>query len=366
MQKTPNFGKEEQHAPSALPKSQYYGDKPAETPAALIKGVLPQTGVAAFIGQSGTGKTFQALHLGTCLIPDCDKGFYIDRYRIKRKGGVLYFALEGKTAFPSRVDAAFKDVMSKQMKLGERGRLPFAWNFYQPYLLERGPDLMIKIAEDEAITMRHEFGVDLVAIFIDTLGLAAMFENEDRSAQVIKVISDLQKLSEAIGCLVMPVDHMGKDAEQGARGSSSKRDLPETVLACLGDRTESGVLTNLRMTFHKIRDGEAGRIIPYRLHQVDMGIDEDNDQNTTCVIRWEPERPAPPPRRRADRVQPKTAGVLARAISEVGLPADAAALRAVFTKHHGGSKHTAGAAWRRAIAASGLVLGKDGRLNYVL
>jgi hypothetical protein len=82
-----------------LPPSQWFGEKPTTPP--------PQNGVASIGGQSGTGKTFHALHLATRLIPDCQHNFYIDKYRIKRKGGVIYFALEGKSAFPLRSTVAF-------------------------------------------------------------------------------------------------------------------------------------------------------------------------------------------------------------------------------------------------------------------
>jgi len=346
----------------ALPQSQFFGEKPAELPAALIKGVLPQTGVAAIIGQSGTGKTFQALHLATCLIPDCKQDFYIDRYRIKRKGGVLYFVLEGRNAFPIRATAAFENVMDKQMKLGDRPTLPFAWNFYQPNLLANGPDALIKLVERDAARMKQEYSVDLVATFIDTMGLAALFQNEDKAAQIIQVISGLNLLSESTGCLVVPVDHMGKDPDLGARGSSAKRDLPETVLACLGDRTENGVLTNLRMAFHKIRDGEAGRVIPYRLGQVHMGVDDDGDPVTTCIVAWEPNRPPPP---KAQRAKPKTQDALHKAIDDVGgLPADPDKLRKAFYAHHRGKRHTANVAWHRALRDAKLVLTSDGRLDY--
>jgi hypothetical protein len=84
-----------------LPESQWFGERPKELPPALIKGVLPQTGVAMIGGQSGGGKTFHGIHLGACLIPDCKQNFYIDKYRIKRKGGVLYFVLEGEGRFPT-------------------------------------------------------------------------------------------------------------------------------------------------------------------------------------------------------------------------------------------------------------------------
>ena len=53
------------------------------------------------------------------LIPDCEQNFYIDKYRIKRHGGVLYLVLEGKPAFPLRVTAAFESVLNKQMEFGD-------------------------------------------------------------------------------------------------------------------------------------------------------------------------------------------------------------------------------------------------------
>jgi hypothetical protein len=355
-------GKEEQHAPQ-MPESQYFGDKLPVTPPALIKGVLPETGVAWMVGQSGSGKTFQALHLGACLIPDCKKNFYIaDRYYpIKRKGGVLYFVLEGRPAFPMRVAATFQNILGRQRELWDRPKLPFAWNSYQPNLYASGSDVVIRIAEREAAKMRQEFDEDLVAIFFDTIGLAALFENEDKAAQIIKVISDLQKLSSATGALVVPIDHMGKDDERGARGSSAKVDLPETVLECLGDRGENGVLTNLRMRFRKIRDSEAGRIIPYRLNIQDMGKDEDGDPITTCTIQWEPDRPPPPPKQRGPRN--KTDAILQRAIQDVKLPADETALRAAFYNHHGGSSKAANMAWHRAFVTAGLKV-TDGRVDY--
>jgi hypothetical protein len=68
----------------ALVESQWYGKKPAASPPALIKGVLQHTGVATIGGQSGSGKTFQAIHLAVRLIPDCNQQTYVDRYRIKR------------------------------------------------------------------------------------------------------------------------------------------------------------------------------------------------------------------------------------------------------------------------------------------
>ena len=288
------------------------------------------------------------------LIPDCGQTVYIDKYAIKRQGGVLYFVLEGKPAFPLRVTAAFESMLNKQMTFGERARLPFAWNFYQPSLFDKGPDALIKLAEREAKKMREEFSVDLVAVFLDTMGLAACFENEDRSAQVQKVVNGLFRLSDATGALAIGVDHFGKDQGGWFRGSSAKRGHVETILACLVDRDKDDNPTNRRLKFEKIRDGEEGRIIPYRLKPIDCGADEDGDPVTTCIVQWEPNR-SPPPKRRAPQRR-KTDVTLQRAISDVGLPADPDALKAAFYKLHGGSNHSANTAWHRAIATMGLEL----------
>src|SRR5262249_16027674 len=331
-----------------------------------IKGVLPQTGVAVIGGQSGGGKTFHAIHLASCLIPDCKQEFYIDRYRIKRHGGVLYLVLEGNPAFHMRVNTAFDAVLGKQMKLGDRAKLPFSWNTYEPNLFDNGPDTLIKLAERDAAKMRRDFGVDLVAVFLDTMGLAACYENEDRAAQVQKVISGLSHLSDVTGALAIGVDHYGKDQQAGLRGSSAKRGHVETILACLVDRDANENAINHRLKLEKIRDGEEGRIIPYRLKIEDLGMDEDGDRLTTCVVQWEPNRqaPPPPPKRRAAQRR-KTDITLERAIHDVRLPADPDTLRAAFYKYHGGVRSAANMAWHRAVAAAGLVL-VDGKLVYVL
>ena len=96
-----------------------------ELPPALIRGVFPETGVGTFGGQSGSGKSCHAIHFSLCVIPDCEQSFYINQYRIKRKGGVLYFVLEGKASFHMRVTAAYNHMMDKQTEFGERLKIPF-------------------------------------------------------------------------------------------------------------------------------------------------------------------------------------------------------------------------------------------------
>jgi hypothetical protein len=125
------------------------------------------------------------------------------------------------------------------------------------------------------------------------------------------------------------------------------------------DRDKKDNPTNHRMKFEKIRDGEEGRIIPYRLKPIDWGVDEDGDRVSTCIVQWEPGRPLP------IRKEPKRAKrsiTLDKAVEDVGLPADMEVLKKAFYKHHAGTNHAANAAWHRAVEAEELVL-KDGKLD---
>jgi hypothetical protein len=346
----------EARAGKALPVSQWLGERLIAAPPALIKGVFPQTGVAIIGGQSGTGKTFHALHLATCLIPECNQEFYIDKYPIKRKGGVLFIVLEGKAAFPMRVMAAFEAMLGKEILFGkeiQRGKdkFPFAWNTFEPniYNDKKSDEHLIRLAERDAKKMRQDFGVDLVTLMIDTMGLAACYDNENDAAQIQRVITRLGRVSDVTGALVIGVDHYGKDQEAGLRGSSAKRGHVETVLSCLKDKDngDNDKPKNLRMKFEKIRDGEEGRVIPYRLKRVDWGVDEDGKPVDTCVIRWEVNRPMP---KKRGRGRPrKTNTIMDMAIAEVGLPADVEVLKQAFYRLHGGNSHAANRAWNRAL-----------------
>ena len=358
----------EARAGRALPQSQWLGERLIAAPPALIKGVFPQTGVAIIGGQSGTGKTFHALHLATCLIPECNQTTYIDQYPIKRHGGVLYIVLEGKAAFPMRVMAAFEAVLGKEILFGkeiQRGedKFPFSWNTFEPniYNDKKSDEHLIRLVERDAKKMREDFGVDLVTLMIDTMGLAACYENEDRAAQVQRVVSRLGRVSDVTGALVIGVDHYGKDQGAGLRGSSAKRGHVETVLSCLKDKDngDDDKPKNLRMKFEKIRDGEEGRVIPYRLKQVNWGIDEDGKPVSTCIIKWEPRRPLSTKKKgrggRTGRPK-KNDAVLQRAMEKVGLPADPEALRQAFYEFYGAKTHAANVAWNRALRESDLEL----------
>ena len=55
--------------------------------------------------------------------------------------------------------------------------------------------------------------------------------------------------------LAVGIDHFGKVAETGTRGSSAKEGHADTVLALLADREINGTISNTRLAVRKQRDG---------------------------------------------------------------------------------------------------------------
>ena len=99
----------------------------------------------------------------------------------------------------------------------------------------------------------------------------------------------LKALAQTLGCFVLGVDHFGKNVEAGTRGASSKESASDLVLACLGDKSLSGSVTNTRLAVRKNRGGQQGQEYPFTLRVVEAPEpDEDGEPITTMVVDWQP------------------------------------------------------------------------------
>jgi len=106
----------------------------------------------------------------------------------------------------------------------------------------------------------------------------------------------MKELGQQLNCFVLGVDHYGKDVAAGTRGSSAKEASADLVLACLGDREQSGSVTNTRLAVRKCRSGPQGQEFQFTVRKVeDPTPDEDGDPITTLVIEWTTGPTAPPP-----------------------------------------------------------------------
>jgi hypothetical protein len=246
----------------------------------LVQDVIPETGIGLVSGQWGTFKTFTVFDLTHCIMT----GMPFLGFPIVRRGGVLFIALEGTEEVAIRLQG----VIDHKGRLLERA--PFAWRTTCPSLLDKGAArILCKIAEEAAAAMQAKFGLPLAMIVIDTLIAAAGYSKEGQendSAIGNTIMSTLKQVARKAGCFVFGVDHFGKDASTGTRGTSAKETAADVLLALIGDRSISGEITNTRLALRKRRGGENGQEFPFKPRRVDMGVDAYGAPMTTLIIDW--------------------------------------------------------------------------------
>lgn len=239
----------------------------------LIKTLIPAQGTGLSSGQWGTAKTFVALDLAGAVMT---KGLFAGR-EIDRQGGVLFIAAEGAGEVSIRLEA-----MASGYQTADTIKLPFAW-------IEETPDIkndasyrkLTEIAVSVRDQIKEEFRVDLVLIIVDTMSAAAQWKDHNDAAEGQLVMNRLNELGRATGAFVLAVDHFGKDASTGTRGTSAKEASADVVLATLADRDLNGQLSKTRMAVRKLRGGKTGEEFPFDLNVVPAGFGE-----TTCTIGW--------------------------------------------------------------------------------
>jgi hypothetical protein len=271
-----------------LPPMFCHGDPdPRPITSWLIKNLLASVSHGVLAGQWGSGKTFIVFELSACLMT----GQPFIGHRIKRQCGVLYIAAEGIGEVRKRLTALVQE------KCGGMKRAPFRWYETAPTLL--GPnaaEMLTAMARQAEASLQREFGLPLGLIVIDTVAASAGYGQqgaESDAAVASHIMRVLQQVAQACSCVVLGVDHFGKNVETGTRGSSAKEANAELVLACLGERELSGRVVNTRLAIRKNRAGPQGQEYSFTLREVELGLDEDGDRITTMVVNWQA-GPAPP------------------------------------------------------------------------
>ena len=224
-----------------------------------VKGVLPETGIAAIYGPSGVGKTFVILDMGFNLAGASASWF---NYRV-RPAPVTYVALEGEAGIAQRVTAWQK----------HHGKAPGNFRVVTGAL-----DIRREADRTELAEIILDAGMAGGVVIIDTLNQAAPGADENASTDMGLIVAALKDLQARLGGLVLVVHHSGKDAARGLRGHSSLLAALDASIEVTrdGDRREWKVA--------KAKDGVDGIAHPFRLLVVPLGFDEDGEPITSCVI----------------------------------------------------------------------------------
>ena len=245
-----------------------------------IHDLVPEVGKGLIAGQWGTYKTFTALDMAHALM----SGVSFLGFDVVRQGGVAFFALEGESEIPIRLQALI------DQRGVIKGKAPFVWYDNAPTLLARGAaKALVKRINKAAAKMQANFGVPLVAVFIDTIIVGAGYTKDggdNDTATTNRVLGTMAEVARQTGCFVFGIDHFGKDVNVGTRGNSTKEGNADVVLALLGDKAITGEVSNCRLALRKRRSGPNGQEFPFRPRLVDMGCDQDGRPMTTLVLDW--------------------------------------------------------------------------------
>lgn len=251
----------------------------------VVKGLWPRSGLAFVGGPSMSGKTFWTLD---ALARICRGEDVLGRRSVQ--SGVLYIAAEAPAGVRKRIKAL-------RAKVGPLGGA-FQFIGQAPNLCDADDLAQLREAITDAQAEMLADGFRLGVVAVDTLSAVIPGADENSAASMSPVLHALQSLAAELEVLVLVLAHPGKDAERGLRGWSGLLANADSVLMLEtpDGETRTGVVT-------KVKDGLAGDRFAFVLERVVLGLDDDGDEISTCVIQ---ETEAPEARRPGRR--PSKAG----------------------------------------------------------
>lgn len=268
-------------------------------PAYIIKGVLEKGILAEIYGPTQSGKSF----LATDIALHIAFGWRWCGRRV-RKGGVLYVSAEGGTAIVRRLEA-----FAKHHDVG-LDDIDFRAVIESTSLLEHGGADQL-IADAQSVP-------NLVLVIIDTAARVMPGSKEDAEAMG-KLVAACDAIRAATGAAVLLVHHTGKDEGRGSRGSNL---LPAAVDVNLSVAKTDTITT---VELEKQRDGQTGTLCTFRLAVIDLGLDEDGDPLTSCVLETTnaDHKSSKTPKPKLTGAAKVALRTLRKAINEAGQPAPA-------------------------------------------
>lgn len=225
-----------------------------------IKGVLPKADLIVLYGASGSGKSFVVLD----MIGAVARGTQWQGCRVK-KAKVVMIAAEGAGGVGKRIRAYCKHYGLNEADL-DIG------------IIRVPPNVIENVDVQELVKALTAVGADVFVI--DTLAQVTPGANENSSEDMGRALRNIRLITQATGASALVVHHAGKDASRGARGWSGIRAAAdaEIEISC----NDTGRLISIT----KMKDGDDSQQWGFQLNQVEVGIDDDGDIETSCVVEY--------------------------------------------------------------------------------
>lgn len=225
----------------------------------IIKNVLPRAELGVVFGESGSGKSFFTLDLVAAIA----RG-EVWRGYTTTQGSVIYIAAEGANGFRNRL-TAYQEHTGVQLDTLPLGVIADAPNLM---VLEDARDLNNSIVAHGPVSV----------IVIDTFSQVMPGANENAGEDVGRALAHCKLISQKTKAMVLLIHHSGKDSTKGARGWSGLRAAADVEIEIT--RSEHDRVA----TITKLKDGEDGAEFGFKLVQVPVGLDEEGDVITSCVV----------------------------------------------------------------------------------
>lgn len=229
----------------------------------IVKGILPKADVAAIYGEPGSGKSFVALDMLCAIARGVDWCG-----RSVKQGRCIIVAAEGAGGYGGRIKA-YCDKHNIDPANLDIGVIPA-----RPNIME---------AEDIgelAKAVKAAGGAYVIAI--DTLAQVTPGANENSGEDMGRALANARVLRDVTGAMILLIHHSGKDASKGLRGWSGVNGAVDAAILCWRD--EDGKNREMRIT--KQKDGDDGMRWGFNLETVEIGVDEEGETRTSCVVNF--------------------------------------------------------------------------------
>lgn len=227
----------------------------------LIKGVLPQADLAILYGASGAGKSFVAFDMACALARGVDW-----RGRRVRPTKVALVVAEGAGGFAKRVEAYCQQ---HGIQVDALHNLCVVYD--APNILD---------AEDVTQIAATIRATGSEVVIWDTFAQITPGANENAGEDMGRALANLRMLKAATGAMNILVHHAGKDLSRGSRGWSGLKAAADAEIEVTRDE-QTG---SREIRISKMKDGEDNLRWGFKLETLTLGVDEDGDPVTSCVV----------------------------------------------------------------------------------
>ena len=244
----------ERVAKSTLLSLSQFANQEARSHGYAVKGLLQRASYASIYGAPGEGKTFVALDIAYHVA--AGRGWH---GRKVHAGPVLYLAYEGAGGMVKRAKALRQKHGGADVPL---------------FIASAAFNLRDKVGRAELGDLIAQLPEKPVLLVLDTYARALCGGDENSAQDASAFNGAVAALIQSTGACVAIIHHSGKDKSRGARGSSALLGALDTEIEVDGHA----------LTSKKQRDIELAPPIGFKLVPLVVGIDEDGDESTSCVV----------------------------------------------------------------------------------